>query len=173
MKNLLIILLLFLGIQEEKYDISLKLEIGHTYYQTIRTESDFLMMMNDEEMLISTVFEASLNFEVMAATDSNYNLQVQYTKLSMINKSLFATMELSSEMEDSTNVMSGFLREMVRKPFTATLDKNGRITEILNIDTLFSTIWNGKAGAMISSNDKMTETLKDQMGTGVIMETMP
>lgn len=170
MKNLLIIILLFLGIQEEKYDISLKLEVGKIYYQTIRTESDFLMMMNDEEMLISTVFEASLSFEVMAATDSNYKLQVQYTKLSMINKSPFATMEFSSEKEDSTNMMSGFLKEMVQKPFTASLNKNGKITEILNIDTLYSTIWDGKAGAMISSNDKLTETLNDQVGAGVIME---
>lgn len=169
MRCLLILLFLFLGTQEEKYDISLKLEPGQTYYQTIRTESDFVMMMNDEEMLISTIFEASLRYEVIAATDSIYNLQVQYEKLSMVNKSPMATMKFSSEIEDSTNAMSGFLREMVGKPFTASLDKKGRIIEILNIDTLFSSIWNGKAGGMISSNEKLEETMNNQMGAGMIM----
>lgn len=170
MSYLFILLFLILGTQEEKYDISLKLEPDQTYFQTIRTESDFLMMMNDEEMMIRTVFEASLSFEVITATDSNYNLQVQYTRLSMVNKSQFATMEFSSDTEDSTNIMSGYLREMVGKPFTASMNKYGKITEILNIETLYSGIWNGKASEMIVSNDKLKETLSEQLGAGVIME---
>jgi len=170
MKLLFLLIFLIPGLQEEKYDIRLKLEEGQTYYHTIRTETDFLMMVNEEEMLISTIFEASLIYEVTVVHDTFYNFQVQYEKLLMVNKAPMITFKISSDTTDSTNMMSGFFKEMVHKPFTLSMNKNGKITELLNIDTLYSTIWDGKAGEMISSNGKMTEQLKDQMGAAMIME---
>ena len=50
--------------QEERYDIGLKLEAGQTYYQTIRTESDFIMMVNDMETWENTTRAPRIHVDV-------------------------------------------------------------------------------------------------------------
>jgi len=170
MRYLLIILILCLGIQGEKYDISLKLQEDQVYYQTIRTESDFLMVMHDQEMPVSTILEARLSFKVLEVHDDHFDIQVQYERIWMKNKAPMATMEYSSDSGDTSNMMSSFLRGMIHKAFGARMSKQGKIIELQNVDTLFAAIWNGKAAEMIESKKELNEMVKEKMGKGLFME---
>lgn len=158
-----------LNILKKKYDISLNLKVGQVYYQTINTESDFLSIFNDQEMLISTVFESRLSYKVSKAFKDHYYMSVQYESISMVNKSPMATFEFSSEKGDSTDIMSLTLKELVRKPFTLMLDKNGKINEIVNLDTIFSSLSNILPNNNSTQSQKLSEQMNEFFGGEVLI----
>jgi hypothetical protein len=170
MRYIVLIFLLFLGIPQKKHDISLKLKSGQTYFMTIRVESDFLMNVNNMEMLIGTTHESRLSFLVAEAIEDQYKLIVQYERISMLNEAPFATMKFSSDSPDSTNMMTHMLAGMVRKPFYVYMDMKGNISEITGFDTVFSHIRNmlpedfDDQGGEIGG--KMKEVMGDVLLTG-------
>jgi len=144
MKQIFIILITILicsPCKSQKLRLQLNLLEGETYYQNISSDVRIFQTFNDEKINNITSITGKMSFKVLELNDSCYKLEVCYKNISMKIGNNTSITEYNSETKDSSDIFSSILSSMLNKPFTAYLSKTGKILKILNIDTIYSGIY--------------------------------
>ena len=139
--NLLVVLFMFAFCQGQKQQLSLNLVKGDIYYQKMSTNSSILQSANGMEMNINMTIDSKMSYKVLDIQNSVYDIEVKYESLSMKMSMPNMNMEYSSEKNDASDIVSTLLSAMKNKPFIVKMTKTGKVNEVKNLETLFSTIF--------------------------------
>lgn len=140
MKYLITILLLTTGILPQKSTIGLKLEIGKTYSQTYISKVDMTQDLNGIKQQVKMDITGGMDFKVTGKSSDQYEMDVAYTSLVMKMDMGGMEMVMSSESADD-DVFSVIMKNMIGKTFNISMKRNGTISDIRNLDNVFSSVF--------------------------------
>jgi hypothetical protein len=126
----------------QRHTLGLHLLVGQTYYHIIQSQSTVQQQINGQQNTVVITMAGKIAFNVTGIKDSVYEMSVRYQQLSFEIQSPDGSMSFSSEKNDSTDVMSKVLALIKDKSFFIIMTKEGRITEVKNLDTVFGEVLN-------------------------------
>ena len=118
--------------QVQKSELTLNLEKGKSYHQIMDAKG------TNGDMEGASSWDMS--YLVKAIHDSYYDIEVKYEKLSM-ELPYGGTMLYSSEKNNKEDILSMILAELINKPFSIKMEKNGNIKELSINDSVFANIF--------------------------------
>jgi len=127
----------------QKAKLHLNLEEGETYKQVTRSKANVDQDVYGMKMNIEIIMDASMSFLVKAVSKEAYDMEISYDWMKMNMKLPQATMEFSSEKNDESDLFSLILAKMKDMPLNLKMDKQGRITEIEDVESRWDSIVNG------------------------------
>ena len=99
--------------------------------------------------------KGTMTFLVKDITENGYNMDAKFEELSMSMQMPQGLMEFSSEKNDANDIFSTILGAMKDKAFGITMSKTGKITDVKNVEALWSTA--------INTFDQLPEMQKEQI----------
>lgn len=122
----------------QRLNLSLNLTEGSTYSHRSSASVLINQSVNGQPIDIKVKVDGAMDFTVAEKLDSVYSLLALYTSLTLTMDLPNMSMEFSSEKQDSSDVMSAVLGAMVGQPFRVRMTRQGRITEVKDIEMMFS-----------------------------------
>ena len=126
----------------QKAKLSLNLEEGKTYRQVSHSKINIDQDVYGMKMNIKLIMDASMSFIVQAVNKEDYDMEIRYDWMNMTMELPQTTMEFSSEKNDGSDLFSSILAEMKDKPLNMKMDKQGRITEIEDVEAKWDSLLN-------------------------------
>jgi len=158
MKTILTLILtvfVLTSFQTQNSDLSLKLEKGKEYKQITNSKATIIQEVNGQKMNMVMTIKGTMTFLVKDITENGYNMDAKFEELSMSMQMPQGLMEFSSEKNDANDVFSTILGAMKDKAFGITMSKTGKITDVKNVEALWSTA--------INTFDQLPEMQKEQI----------
>lgn len=141
--------------QTQNSDLSLKLEKGKEYKQITNSKATIIQEVNGQKMNMVMTLKGTMTFLVKDITENGYNMDAKFEELSMSMQMPQGLMEFSSEKNDANDIFSTILGAMKDKAFGITMSKTGKITDVKNVEALWSTA--------INTFDQLPEMQKEQI----------
>lgn len=141
--------------QTQNSDLSLKLEKGKEYKQITNSKATIIQEVNGQKMNMVMTIKGTMTFLVKDITENGYNMDAKFEELSMSMQMPQGLMEFSSEKNDANDIFSTILGAMKDKAFGITMSKTGKITDVKNVEALWSTA--------INTFDQLPEMQKEQI----------
>lgn len=141
--------------QTQNSDLSLKLEKGKEYKQITNSKTTIIQEVNGQKMNMVMTIKGTMTFLVKDITENGYNMDAKFEELSMSMQMPQGLMEFSSEKNDANDIFSTILGAMKEKAFGITMSKTGKITDVKNVEALWSTA--------INTFDQLPEMQKEQI----------
>jgi hypothetical protein len=140
MKKLFILLFSFLSFASysQKFAFSLHLEKGKTYRHLASSKSTVLQEVNGQQTEMTMIVRGATSYLVKNVVNNLYTIDVTYDSLFMAMSVGEITREFSSEIKNESDVYSGILNSMKNKPFQIDMTNTGKVTEVRNMESLFS-----------------------------------
>jgi hypothetical protein len=132
MKNLILVLLSVLVLGSDKYELSLKLEKGKTYY--LNQESDILIhqTLEGQHIDIEMKMDAQYSYVIKEIKKDFYEADCQITTMYYKMKTPYSKMEFDSKNPE-VDIFNQAMIEMINKPFHLKLNFDGTIKEMTGI----------------------------------------
>lgn len=141
--------------QTQNSDLSLKLEKGKEYKQITNSKATIIQEVNGQKMNMVMTIKGTMTFLVKDITENGYNMDAKFEELSMSMQMPQGLMEFSSEKNDANDIFSTILGAMKDKAFGITMSKTGKITDVKNVEALWSTA--------INTFDQLPEMQKEEI----------
>lgn len=141
--------------QTQNLDLSLKLEKGKEYKQITNSKATIIQEVNGQKVNMVMTIKGTMTFLVKDITENGYNMDAKFEELSMSMQMPQGLMEFSSEKNDANDIFSTILGAMKDKAFGITMSKTGKITDVKNVEALWSTA--------INTFDQLSEMQKEQI----------
>ena len=141
--------------QTQNSDLSLKLEKGKEYKQITNSKATIIQEVNGQKVNMVMTIKGTITFLVKDITENGYNMDAKFEELSMSMQMPQGLMEFSSEKNDANDIFSTILGAMKEKAFGITMSKTGKITDVKNVEALWSTA--------INTFDQLPEMQKEQI----------
>lgn len=141
--------------QTQNSDLSLKLEKGKEYKQITNSKATIIQEVNGQKVNMVMTIKGTMTFLVKDITENGYNMDAKFEELSMSMQMPQGLMEFSSEKNDANDIFSTILGAMKDKAFGITMSKTGKITDVKNVEALWSTA--------INTFDQLPEMQKEQI----------
>lgn len=141
--------------QTQNLDLSLKLKKGKEYKQITNSKTTIIQEVNGQKMNMVMTIKGTMTFLVKDITENGYNMDAKFEELSMSMQMPQGLMEFSSEKNDANDIFSTILGAMKEKAFGITISKTGKITDVKNVEALWSTA--------INTFDQLSEMQKEQI----------
>ncbi|MGY6561798.1 MAG: DUF6263 family protein [Luteibaculaceae bacterium] len=123
-----------------KNDISLTLEVGKSYQQTMLTTSDINQQLFGQNMNTKMEVAGTLVYDVISESEDFFTIDVYYQALKMSMEVVQGRVDFDSEDENPESVFSRILASIKSKPFQIELLKTGKIKSITGIERLYNHI---------------------------------
>jgi hypothetical protein len=141
--------------QAQPVDLSLRLNNGQEYKQVTNSKMTITQVFNGNNLTIDMNINGTMTFSVKYSNDYGFYMDAKFQKLSMSMRMPQGSMEFSSEKYDANDIFSTILGAMKNKSFEVVMSKTGKITEVRNIEALWSSI--------INQFDQLSEMQKKQI----------
>ncbi len=125
----------------QKADLKLNLEVGKVYKQTTVSKANIVQEFGGQEMEILMTIKGEMSYLVKSIAGNNYDMDVEYDRLSIMMKMPQGEMDFNSDKQDEDDIFSTILKEMLHKPFHVTMTKKGKVLAVKNIDALFESVF--------------------------------
>lgn len=158
MRTIFIILfttIIFTSCQSQNTDLSLRLEKGKEYKQVINSEITIDQEISGQKINMVMTINGTMTFLVTNITESGYDMESQYKKLSMSMKMPQGTMEFNSEKNNPNDIFSKILGAIIDKPFEVKMSKSGKVTDVKNVEALWENA--------INQFEQIPEAQKEQL----------
>ncbi len=143
----------------QKKRLSLKLNEGTTYKQSMTGNSVINQEFDGMEMEFKVTISGSMSYTVTKKNKGSYDMDVHYDRLSMHMSLPQGEMLFDSESTDENDIFSKIMASMIDKSFGVKMAANGKILEINRIEVLFESIFDGFP--MLS--ETQLQPIKDQL----------
>ncbi|MDR6940478.1 DUF6263 family protein [Mucilaginibacter pocheonensis] len=141
--NLFILLIIGVTCQAQKLKLALHLTKDNTYNMITNATSTIKQTINGQVNNIELNITGNTSFKVLNADDSLYYMEVNYKSLSMKMQLPNGPVNINSQKNDPSDIMSSILGALVNKPFTAIFTKSGKIKSVENIENMISSVLDG------------------------------
>lgn len=153
--TLILTVFVLTSFQTQNSDLSLKLEKGKEYKQITNSKTTIIQEVNGQKVNMVMTIKGTMTFLVKDITENGYNMDAKFEELSMSMQMPQGLMEFSSEKNDANDIFSTILGAMKDKAFGITMSKTGKITDVKNVEALWSTA--------INTFDQLPEMQKEQI----------
>lgn len=153
--TLILTVFVLTSFQTQNSDLSLKLEKGKEYKQITNSKATIIQEVNGQKVNMVMTIKGTMTFLVKDITENGYNMDAKFEELSMSMQMPQGLMEFSSEKNDANDIFSTILGAMKDKAFGITMSKTGKITDVKNVEALWSTA--------INTFDQLPEMQKEQI----------
>lgn len=153
--TLILTVFVLTSFQTQNSDLSLKLEKGKEYKQITNSKTTIIQEVNGQKVNMVMTIKGTMTFLVKDITENGYNMDAKFEELSMSMQMPQGLMEFSSEKNDANDIFSTILGAMKDKAFGITMSKTGKITDVKNVEALWSTA--------INTFDQLSEMQKEQI----------
>jgi len=128
----------------QKYKLELNLKMGAVYTQNITSKAVMEQTSNGKTQNSDISTTGKITYKVVGVKDSIYDLETRYESLSIKVKvnSDNSYLAISSEKKDKADMLSTALSGITNKPFKIMMSKSGKVVDMQNIESFFSTIFN-------------------------------
>jgi len=99
-------------------------------------------MLMEKKINIVMTYKGTALYLVKAVSHKDYEMEVKFDNLSMVIQLPQGTMEFSSNKNDKQDILSMLLAEIKNYTFPVRMTKDGKVTDVKNIDMLFESILN-------------------------------
>lgn len=167
MKNLLILFIALFSTQlvlAKKTELSLNLEVGHTYITKSVSVGSISQELMGQKINIDMDITAEMSFKVIGESDAGYDMEVQYTSMVMEMKMPQMNMTFSSETPDANDSLSGMLAKMTDKAFQLTLSKKGDVLDVKNLDMIMKDAIDALGDMPEAQKEQLQKQLGDSYG---------
>ena len=134
---LFLFLLPLLPVQAQVVKMTLNLEKGRAYQQHTDYTASIQQNLNGQQVNMVMSVQGGMSFLVKDANANGYEMEVVYESLTMGLELPQGIMEFSSEKENPQDVFSIILSAMKNKPFQVDISKNGKVTAVRNIESIY------------------------------------
>ncbi len=141
LSTIFLAIVFFTSAQAHKEKFGLNLTAGQTYYQKSSSQMTIIQTINNQLLNIEMTINGNMSFKVTDIQNSLYNMEVRYESLTMKMNLPNGITEFSSDKNDDNDIMSTMLGCMIGRPFLVKMTKTGKITEVKNIEYVFSTMF--------------------------------
>lgn len=148
--------------------LQLNLEEGKTYNQITLANSKVSQTVGGQSVDVEIVIAGNMSYKVISAGSDSYEMDVQYTELSMNMKTMQGEASFSSESPSEGDIMSMLLSNMKKNPFSVTLMKNGKIDKITNMDAMFNAMFEGMGPLTDEQKSQMTDQMRQSFGESAL-----
>ena len=125
--------------EAQQIELKLNLEKDRVYKQVSSSKVDIAQDINGQQLIIGMNIRGTMAYLVKLVNESFYEMEVQYENL-RIDMEL-PQVSLSFDSEKPGDIMSQMLGELKNKPFHVSMNKNGKVHEVKNLEGLFATLF--------------------------------
>ncbi|GGH15140.1 DUF6263 family protein [Mucilaginibacter phyllosphaerae] len=140
--TLLILLIAATG-YSQKIKLQLNLQKDSTYTITMNAKMDIDQLIQGAHQIVKTTITGVMSHKVISIQDTLYDMDVTYKSLVMNMELGGKTINFNSQDNDTTNIMSKAMRNMIGNSFTIMMSKRGQIVTVKNTERLFAGIFKG------------------------------
>ncbi len=137
MKYIVVAAILIFSVNTFKTDLALNLKVGETYPQSYTSQSTITQDINGMEQVITMEISGGMDFRVNENFGDRYSMSASYSSLIMKMNSPMGEIIFSSKSE-SDDLFSIMMKSIIGKEFKIEMLKDGMISKIENLDTIFS-----------------------------------
>lgn len=163
MKKIIILVFTLLSLafcQAQKVKLELNLVKGETYTQKQVTNLVISQTVNEQQVSTNVLIDCDFSYKVVDAHDSIFEMEVQYVRLAMKMGLPTGTVEFNSEKTDEKDLFSTIMGTLKNKAFNLKMTKRGIVTEIKNIEALYS--------GMFEKFPQLSEAQKQQLQSQIM-----
>lgn len=143
----------------QTYDISLNLQKGKEYFQSMTTTANVVQDLEGTELSHNITMAGKISFLVKEVTEQGYQLEAKYLAVSLEMDMTTQSLRADSKHPDPASPMSLMLSSIINKSFTIGMTKKGKVT---NIDGAMA-IFDGMFDALPAMDDATKEQLRLQL----------
>ncbi len=140
--TLILSVLVLTSCQTQNTDLSLKLEKGQEYKQVSNSKATVIQELEGQKIRMVVTVSGTITFLVKNITANGYDMDTKFDMLNMSMQMPQGLMEFSSEKNDENDIFSNILAAMKNKTFGVTMSKTGKITDVKNVESLWSSAIN-------------------------------
>jgi hypothetical protein len=118
-----------------------------------------IQTLNGQQINVGMIVSCKMAYKIIDIQNSVYDMEVKYDRLSMTMNLPNGTMDFSSENTDKKDIFSSVLSTLKKYPFQIKMTKTGKVTEVKNIETLFSNMFDN----IPNITDVQKEQIKSQL----------
>lgn len=142
--SLIFTLALCNSLNAQTYKLSLNLNKGKDYFQTMTSSISIKQAVAGKDININMDMVGGIKQTVTAVENGVYSIDVSYQEMAMKVNSINGSMELSDGKKATMDsVITALLNQMKNKSFQVKMDKQGKVLEIKNMEALFTGIFDG------------------------------
>ncbi|AYL97186.1 DUF6263 family protein [Mucilaginibacter celer] len=156
----------------QKVKPALKLIKGNTYYLVTSAHSVIKQNINGQLNNVDLTINGKMSFKVLNTDDSLYYMEVNYTRVGMKMQMPNGNMAFDSDTKDTSNVMARILSGITNKPFTASINKSGRIRSVENAEGMISAMVDGIKELPQDRKDQLKSQLTQSFGSSALKSNL-
>ncbi len=156
-------LLIALNLSLSEYELGLNLKVGETYFQNMTSELEIEQTIEGMTQKVTLNIFGNMGYRVTDYINSEYSMTVSFTQIGMNMITPEGTVIMSSE-NPSEDIFSSFMKNMLGREYNIKMNRNGTISEITNIDSLFSNLFNGVPKVSEEQKQLIVDQLKPAFG---------
>ncbi|MFV0377432.1 MAG: DUF6263 family protein [Mangrovibacterium sp.] len=167
MKKLLFFLpfmCLFYVSEAKKADLLLNLEVGKSYQVQSLSNGTITQEMMGKAMTFDLLVSTSTQFTVTGKSADVYELELQYTDLSMEMKNSQMNMTFSSDSTDTSNPISIMLSKMKGQIAFMKINSKGKVLEMTGFAKIISSMVETLSNGQEPQRAQMIKQLQDAYG---------
>lgn len=160
-KNLMLFVLsaVLISCKSETTDLSLRLEKGKEYRQSMISESTIVQDFDGQEMKMEMNISGTMLYVVKEVNTDSYLMDCQFESLEMSMEMPQGSMSVSSASNDPNDIFSSMMKAMTNKNFEVVMSKTGKVIEVRNIEQL----WDSTINAFEELPQMQREQMKAQL----------
>jgi len=125
----------------QKQKIELNLTKGSLYTQKMEVVANIVQTIQGNPQTINMTIIGNMDYKVVDVQNSVFEMETTYKSLAMKMKMPTGEMEFNSEKKDEHDVLSKVLSALINKTFTIKMNKFGKVVELKNVESLFSSMF--------------------------------
>ena len=133
--SLLLLLAVFIPCYAQKTDLTLNLEKGKEYRQTVNSEATSVQELMGQKLEIAMKVENEIVYKVLNVSSSDCDLEVRYENMQIRAEQPHGSLDYSSENPDAQDLLSTMLHKLTGIVYNIKLSKNGQVLEIENLNS--------------------------------------
>jgi len=165
LSTLLFLLTFSVSVFAQKDGLQLNLQKDQVYKQVTVSKGTIVQDLNGQKMNMVMTMKGTISFRVKAVNTDGYNMEASFDNLSMGMQMPQGAVEFNSEKNDPNDIFSKVLGSMKNKPFRLVMSKSGKVTEIHDIDELWSSV--------IDQSSQLPDAQKAQIKTQIMKSYGP
>lgn len=152
--------------------LTLNLEQGKEYRQNSEAKMTMSQDIAGQTLDIVATIKGKVVYQVKSVTPTGYEMDIRYEMMAMEMQMPQATMKFSSENPAQDDIISQVLFGVLNKPFQAHLSKTGKITDVRNVEALFTSAFEKFPNLSDAQKEQIKSQLNQSYGADAFASNM-
>ena len=157
---------------KEQTKLELNLTKGATYAQQMNLNSDIEQEMMGQKVQMQMNMSANITYMVKDIQNDVYEMTTEYTNMSISVSSAMGNITISSDDTDKSNPMTVAVHNIVNKPFTIFMKKDGSIEKVSGLEGIMSSMFDGLDSLSDMEKQQLAAQLKDSWGDEALKKNL-